>query len=643
MTNHHAKYPETPAADHSCIAITDEIFSYRADGTPIIEDSDGSVDESEIDWNQALATTFSVPGPDDATEPTSQGDAQVLELQPSAPVTDPINELVQAMTPQDEEIVRQAKSRNKDVITKSATNGHWMYGNGRWYVPLSARARVIHSLHDSPTAGHRGQRSTIDLIVRNYWWPKLREQVVQYVASCDSCQRIRATNQPPPGLLNPLPLPDERFMDVTMDRAACHKTPEGYDEFTVITCRLTKYIRIFPTRRDMTAEELAHLFMVHWHNTGMGMPRTITSDRDRLFTSELWKALGVYMQCDLQMATARHQQTDGQSERAIRTIKEILRHFVRMQGTRAVPWTRLVSYAEFAINNARSTVTQFTPYELAFGAHPRTVIHNETQLQYRPNSIGRTQTNNATILSLSERLDTATQTAIARLAAYQDKMAEYADRHRSTGAPIHIGDEVLLLREGLSPDVLQGVDVKLLPRCLGPYTVQDVPDGHRLNYTLELPGSWRVHNTFHRDQLVLYVDPKAAFRTRMVEPRHRITSTYGNEEYEIEEVINTRIHRRKRQYLVRWKGYAAQHDSWVREDELDNAQQKVQDYLDATGIVVCTVVAVIGDDSDFDDADLDPHLAFTALMVPPYDPAALHENMGGGRPLLLSSGSREQL
>ena len=58
---------------------------------------------------------------------------------------------------------------------------------------------------------------------------------------------------------------------------------------------------------------------------------------------------------------------------------------------------------------------------------------------------------------------------------------------------------------------------------------------------------------------------------------------------------------------------------------------------------MCTVVAVIGDDSDFDDADLDPHLAFTALMVPPYDPAALHENMGGGRPLLLRSGPREQL
>ena len=81
----------------------------------------------------------------------------------------------------------------------------------------------------------------------------------------------------------------------------------------------------------------------------------------------------------------------------------------------------------------------------------------------------------------------------------------------------------------------------------------------------------------------------------------------------------------------------------MREDELDNAQQKVQDYLDATGIVVCTVVAVIGDDSDFDDADLDPRLAFTALMVPPYDPAAQHENMGGGRPLLLRSGPREQL
>ena len=99
LTNYHTSYPETPAApdqpDHSRIFITDEVFSYRADGSAIIEDSDGSVDESEIDWSQTLATTL----------PTGQGDAQVLELQPSAPVTDPITELVQAMTPQDEEIV----------------------------------------------------------------------------------------------------------------------------------------------------------------------------------------------------------------------------------------------------------------------------------------------------------------------------------------------------------------------------------------------------------------------------------------------------------------------------------------------------------------------------------------------------------
>ena len=58
---------------------------------------------------------------------------------------------------------------------------------------------------------------------------------------------------------------------------------------------------------------------------------------------------------------------------------------------------------------------------------------------------------------------------------------------------------------------------------------------------------------------------------------------------------------------------------------------------------MCTVVAVIGDDSDFDEGNLDLRLAFTALMVPPYDSAAQHENMGGGRPLLLSSGPREQL
>ena len=79
------------------------------------------------------------------------------------------------------------------------------------------RKRVISSHHDLPYAGHLGRDRTLELIQRHFFWPKMRADVEESVSSCDNCQRNKASNQKPNGLLQPLQVPEGLWTSVSMD------------------------------------------------------------------------------------------------------------------------------------------------------------------------------------------------------------------------------------------------------------------------------------------------------------------------------------------------------------------------------------------------------------------------------------------
>ena len=72
------------------------------------------------------------------------------------------------------------------------------------YVPLCLRTRVLELHHDSITSGHFGVNKTFDLISRNFWWPKLRRDVKEFIKSCDICCKAKVPRHKPYGLLSPL-------------------------------------------------------------------------------------------------------------------------------------------------------------------------------------------------------------------------------------------------------------------------------------------------------------------------------------------------------------------------------------------------------------------------------------------------------
>ena len=142
------------------------------------------------------------------------------------------------------------------------------------YVPQNLRTRVLEIHHDSVTAGLFGVRKTFDLINRNSWWPKLRNDVKEFVKSCETCCKAKVPRHKPYGLLSPLSTPDRPWSDISMDFIV--ELPKSKDMITVMTVvdRLTKIahfilLRCFPTASIAADSFINHIFRL------LGFPDSI--------------------------------------------------------------------------------------------------------------------------------------------------------------------------------------------------------------------------------------------------------------------------------------------------------------------------------------------------------------------------------
>jgi len=147
------------------------------------------------------------------------------------------------------------------------------------YVPKDEelRAEIIQLHHDTPVGGHGGQWKIVELVTRNFWWPRVMVEVKRYVEGCDLCQKNKNRTEPPVGKLMPNEAPDKPWAHITADFIVKLPLSRGYDSILVVCDRLTKMAHFIPTTEKTTAEGLAVLFQDHvWKLHGL--PESIISD-----------------------------------------------------------------------------------------------------------------------------------------------------------------------------------------------------------------------------------------------------------------------------------------------------------------------------------------------------------------------------
>jgi hypothetical protein len=125
-----------------------------------------------------------------------------------------------------------------------------LYCKGLLWVPENVQEAILHTEHNSGIAGHFGQDKMIELIRCNFWWPKMDQQIIDYVRSCLECQKDKAARQKPYGLLSPLELPYAPWTSIAMDFITDLPLLEDCDQLWLIVDRFPKMAHFILLYKD---------------------------------------------------------------------------------------------------------------------------------------------------------------------------------------------------------------------------------------------------------------------------------------------------------------------------------------------------------------------------------------------------------
>ncbi|GJX81241.1 putative reverse transcriptase domain-containing protein [Tanacetum coccineum] len=193
--------------------------------------------------------------------------------------------------------------------------------NCRSWLPCygDLRTVIMHESHKSKYSIHPGSDKMYQDMKKLYWWPNMKADIATYVSKCLTCAKVKAEHQRPSGLLVQPDIPQWKWDNITMDFVTkLPKSSQGYDTIWVIVDRLTKSAIFVPMRETDPLEKLARMYLKEVV-TRHGIPVSIICDRDPRFASHFWRSLQKALGTNLDMSTAYHPQTDGQSERTIQT------------------------------------------------------------------------------------------------------------------------------------------------------------------------------------------------------------------------------------------------------------------------------------------------------------------------------------
>jgi hypothetical protein len=492
---------------------------------------------------------------------------------------------------------------------------------------------IIREHHDPPYAGHRGYRSTEHLVQRLYWWPHMHKDIQQYVESCAGCQANKASTCKPTGVAKSMPVPEKPWEKFSMDwMTDLPVTKHGFDSILVVVDYLTKFAHFVPCKKTDTSSDVASLLrreVVRLH----GVPEVIVSDRDPKLMSNYMQDLFLQLGVKHTPSTAFHPQTDGQTERLNRVVQEMLRNYVSPLHD---DWDEYLDLAEFAYNNSYHESIKTTPFRLTYGLDPRnpmssiklatnvdgksvdlSFIHAGAMLcSFRsttihphnvPQCMGATKyyqspAGIAHLRAISPK-EIPECPAARKFTSYMQQQLQHARRcleaakqrqrahaqKRMSDATYQVGDYVWLSTVNLR-NRLQGTP-KFMPKFVGPFKIDKVVN--ESTYMLDIGETKKkIHNVFHSSLLKRCKGPAPSTPLPIILREHA-DNIGAYQRYEVEMILKHRLtHRSRRkadgtmtakradgvEYLIKWKGYDAIHNTWEPARNVDRCETLLQEY-----------------------------------------------------------------
>ena len=317
----------------------------------------------------------------------------------------------------------------------------------------------------------------------------MKRDIAEFVAKCPNCQQVKIEHQKPGGLAQEIEIPTWKWEMINMDFVVgLPKSKRHFDSIWVIVDRMTKSAHFLPVKTSYSAEDYAKLYireMVKLH----GVPLSIISDRGTQFTSHFWKSFQKGLGTKVKLSTAFHPQTDGQAERTIQTLEDMLRACViDFQGS----WDEHLPLIEFAYNNSYHASIEMAPFEALYGRKCRSPV-------------GWFEVGEIALIGPDLVFEAMEKVRLIRerLKSAQSRQKSYSDNRRKD-IEFEVNDWVYLKISPMKGVMRFGKKGKLSPRYIGPYKI--LRRMGKVAYELDLPNELAmVHPVFHVSMLRKFI------------------------------------------------------------------------------------------------------------------------------------------
>ena len=429
-------------------------------------------------------------------------------------------------------------------------------GRERLCVPKEMCKEIFRLTHDEQ--GHSGFQRTYDRITASIYMRKLSRRLREYIRHCHHCQIYQTRRHKPYGALRPIPTPSIPFNVICIDFIlALPMSRMGYDTLLSATCKFSKRVLLIPGKVNYNAEEWAKKLITGLMGHDWGIPRSIISDRDPKFMSELWKGVFAALKTTMLTSTAYHPQTDGLSERTNQTVEIALRFLLSADAE--LDFVDVLPFLQSAINNSTSASTGACPNQVVYGFRTNDTVDLLSEVK---------QNVHIPALRTMMRGQAAEAIAWANINA-----KHYYDKSHK---PFKLGDEAYLrLHHGYSVP-LGDSSKKLGPQAVGPFPIKRKVGN--LAYELELPPTMRIHPVISIAQLEPCPGHDPFNRPRPDSAAPVFVDGDDEKSYEIETIVGKRLVNGKKQYLLKWMDYGHQWNAWYSVDDLTDASDMVNDY-----------------------------------------------------------------
>ncbi|GBG80010.1 hypothetical protein CBR_g30271 [Chara braunii] len=311
----------------------------------------------------------------------------------------------------------------------------------------SLRSLFLGECHDATR--HFGYKKTAANLLQQFWWPTLMRDAKLYVETCQVCERDKPRTQAPLGLLKPLTIPERPGESLSMDFMDTLVTSKsGMRHIFVIVDRFSKYARLVAMHETAKTKYVIRLFKENWVRD-FGLPKSIVSDRDVRFTSELWKAAAAEQGTQLQMTSGNHPEANGQAEQLNRGGQHLLRHYIKPN---QVDRDEKLALIATLYNNVVHSATGVSPNSLLLTFKPRPPVDflpPENQPTAAPGT-----------LEFAYRYECLIQQAVEQMHKAQVAMIESENKHHRSST-FQVGDRIWVKASQLRQK--HGISHKLMP------------------------------------------------------------------------------------------------------------------------------------------------------------------------------------